>query len=606
MTQRPDSISESEWDALPESMRVMFALMKTQAERAGVPMPDLDERGNVKLPPPAVCLHGRPAVITRKVAEIAAGAGLYVMNRDLVTIDPVTGDAEQMGPHIFREWIDNHCVIYKKKNDSGEPIATWMPHDMAAAMLASPDFRAKLPRVQRINMVRLPVRRKPVKDGESGRVELLPEGYDAESLTYTVRGLEYREDWDVNDAMEWVRGLLQHFDWAMTDKEMEKGTPGVFGRSFAVFMTAALTAYCETMFPSGRKKPMFLFNANEPGSGKTLLAQACLYPVHGFIGFVRWRENEEELIKTLDANARWMRPALFLDDVSGHIKSELLNQWLTEPVHEGRIIGTGDWFRAPRVGLTVMTGNGVGLERDLARRSLMVDLFMTVNAREKQRPADAVQLSDSWFLRPENRRKWLAAMWAIVREFADSKLPKDWRALETFEDWSEVVVPMVRRLVLPDPLEPYTPPDAGDQSGDDVAKLMKAVIEELLIKQGREAAEVTLVEMVPVARRNGLFVTVLGTVEDAFRQMSGIKGGAAFRKVIWENGDGVETRDPTEEEKRQQAQGWVPTDNKMLTSFGMRFAKRATGKETVVGGRRYQFGKRGSARKSQFEIRVVS
>jgi len=76
---------------------------------------------------------------------------------------------------------------------------------------------------------------------------------------------------------------------------------------------------------------MFLFNANEPGSGKTLLAQACLYPVHGFIGFVRWRENEEELIKTLDANARWMRPALFLDDVSGHIKSELLNQWLTDP-----------------------------------------------------------------------------------------------------------------------------------------------------------------------------------------------------------------------------------------------------------------------------------
>ena len=248
----------------------------------------------------------------------------------------------------------------------------------------------------------------------------------------------------------------------------------------------------------------------------------------------------------------------------------------------------------------------MGLERDLARRSLMVDLFMTVNAREKQRPAEAVQLSDSWFLRPENRRKWLAAMWAIVREFADSELPKDWRALETFEDWSEVVVPMVRRLVLPDPLEPYTPPDAGDQSGDDVAKLMKAVIEELLVKQGREAAEVTLVEMVPVARRNGLFVTVLGTVEDAFRQMCGIKGGAAFRKVIWEKGDGVETREPTEEEKREQAQGWVPADNKMLTSFGMRFAKRATGKETVFGGRRYQFGKRGSARKSKFEIRVVN
>lgn len=609
MTTRPDNVSDDDWKAMPESMRVMMASMKIQAERAGVDMPALDEKGQMKLPPPAVSLYGRPSVITRRVAEIAAGAGLYLMNDDLVLIDSLTGKVKLMTPAIFREWIDNHCVIYKKKKDDADegakPIACWMPHDIAGSMLASPDFRSKVPRVSRINMVRLPTLRKPAKEGEAPRTELLPEGYDVESETFTVKGLTYPEDTPSSEAMEWIRELLPHFDWAMTDKEQEKGTQPTFGRSFAVFMTAALTCYCETMFPPGVTKPMFLFNANEPGSGKTLLGQLCLYAVHGFIGFVRWRENEEELIKTLDANARWMRPALFLDDVSGHIKSELLNQWLTEPMHEGRVIGTGDWFSVPRVGITVMTGNGVSLERDINRRSLMIDLFMTVSAREKVRPKDAVALSHAWILRPENRRKWLAAMWAFVRDFAHAERPKDWRPLETFEDWSEVVVPIVRKLCLPDPLEPYTPPDAGDQSGDDVAKLMKVVIEELCIKEGRQSAKVTLADLVPLARRHGLFVNVLGTAEDAYRAMSANKS-TKWREVIWEEGNGTETREPVEAEKKEQALGWMPADNKMATSFGMRFGKRATGKEPSVGGKRWRFGKRGSSKTATYEIQLVS
>jgi hypothetical protein len=592
---------------MPEGMRVMFAAMRQQAERAGVEMPAVDERGQMKLPAPAVSLFGRPSVMTRRIAEIAAGAGLYLMNDDLVLIDGLTGKVKLMNAHIFREWIDNHCVIYKKKKEDdaegAKPIPCWLPHDVASSMLASPDFRSKIPRVCRINVVRLPILRPGAKAGDRPRVELLPEGYDAESMTYTVRGLDYPDDMDAVEGLNWIRELLQHFDWAMTEKEVERGTQGVFGRSFSVFMCCAVTAFCESMFTPGVKKPMFLFNGNEVGSGKTLLGQLCLYAVHGFVGFVRWRENEEELIKTLDANARWMRPALFLDDVGGHLKSELLNQWLTEPMHEGRVIGTGDWFSVPRVGLTIMTGNGVSLERDIARRSLMVDLFMTTTAREKVRPPEAVGLSDSWILKGENRRKWLAALWAMVRDFIMSDKPKDWRPLETFEDWSEIVVPIIRALGLPDPLEPYTPPDAGDQTGDEVSKLMKVVIEAVCIQWGRESATVGIADIVPLARKNGLFANVLGTANDAFRQMSAGRGH--WKQVVWEEGDGKETREPTEGEKREQAMGWLPPDNKMAISFGMRFGKRATGKVVVVGGKKYQFGKRGSAKTSTYEISVV-
>lgn len=44
----------------------------------------------------------------------------------------------------------------------------------------------------------------------------------------------------------------------------------------------------------------------------------------------------------------------------------------------------------------------------------------------------------------------------------------------------------------------------------------------------------------------------------------------------------------------------------MATSFGSRFGKRATGKVVSVGGRRWQFGKRGESKRSEYEIKVVS
>ena len=114
MTAKPDNLSDEEWDSMPEKVRVMMAQMRVHAERAGVQLPDIDAKGNVRVPPPSVSLQGRPSVVTRRIAEIAAGAGLYRMNRDLVSICPTTGEVEVMTPEIFREWIDNHCVVYKK------------------------------------------------------------------------------------------------------------------------------------------------------------------------------------------------------------------------------------------------------------------------------------------------------------------------------------------------------------------------------------------------------------------------------------------------------------------------------------------------------------
>jgi len=92
-------------------------------------------------------------------------------------------------------------------------------------MLASDDLRVKLPLIERINHVRMPVMREALdendEDGKPSparagfhKIELLPLGYDAESKTFTTTSaLDYAVDLDASEAAKWLRHLLEYFPW---------------------------------------------------------------------------------------------------------------------------------------------------------------------------------------------------------------------------------------------------------------------------------------------------------------------------------------------------------------------------------------------------------
>ena len=93
-------------------------------------------------------------------------------------------------------------------------------------------------------------------------------------------------------------------------------------------VAAMLTVFCQTMLKDGHRSPMFVYNANMVGSGKSLLAQIALIPVHGSAdthGFY----TTEEMKKELDTHALEMTPYMFFDDQWGFVKSSHLNAFLT-------------------------------------------------------------------------------------------------------------------------------------------------------------------------------------------------------------------------------------------------------------------------------------
>lgn len=130
------------------------------------------------------------------------------------------------------------------------------------------------------------------------------------------------------------------------------------------------------------------------------------------------------------------KPYLVLDDVNS-LHSNDLNRFINSPVHEARVLGQSRTIVCKNVTQGFPTGNQLSLAEDLVRRSLVVDLFEPGKAIE--RTFEKVLTSD-WFVLPETRARFLAALWAIVREWNEGGREASPHARHTSAPhWAQVI-----------------------------------------------------------------------------------------------------------------------------------------------------------------------
>jgi hypothetical protein len=130
----------------------------------------------------------------------------------------------------------------------------------------------------------------------------------------------------------------------------------------------------------------------------------------------------------------------------------------------------------------------------------------------------------------------------------------------------------------------------------DARELARIALDTLV--DGRGVQPVKLAELVPLARRNGLFVESLGTLDDIYRDLDAGKGKWKPVETVDEDGD-VSRRDPTPDDKREQAAAFL--DRAMATRFGSVLKRLMNGLMFVDSkGRNYQFGSREGARQATY------
>jgi hypothetical protein len=462
------------------------------AEQLGIEVPQMG--------PPMVNLDLPVILIAEQLGGFLSTAGVFWMAERVVTIED--GRAQLVTPNRFCSLVEEFVQTIKYMKEGPRRIT--MGKDLAAKIMESRTFLVRLPRLDGVLPVRVPVRR------ATGLVELLPAGYDAESRFFCLDSVGYDQEMEIGTAMGRLLDYFGEFQFA----ETPAGSWLFSDRSFCVQLVAMLNSYCRLMLPTGTPKPMFVWVANQQGSGKSVLAEAACALVYGDVATVSTPESKEEFSKLLDTTAQAMRPYLFIDDAPNFVASGALNRFVTSRRHSGRILGTPTEFDVPNVTTVLLTGNNLELTPDLMRRALIVELFVPGDIEDRTFKR---QIEPGFWNKPEVRSDLLAVLWSIVRNYMTAGQPAGADIKPTFEAWSSLIGGMVAALPamgkpVGRPMVKADLPMSGDRRGAEWRELLVTMASGITYDD--EKVEFTTTDIVNAAREHKLLEDLCGTSND--------------------------------------------------------------------------------------------
>ena len=142
------------------------------------------------------------------------------------------------------------------------------------------------------------------------------------------------------------------------------------GNHKAAWLSALLTAFARPTLPG--PAPLFLFDANTSGAGKTFLADIIsIVGIGRSVGRTTLPSSEEEMDKcTLAMAVHGAKMVLFDNTATGSaIGGPALDAALTAMTRSGRLLGATKWMEGiPFSPLFVVTGNNAALKADILRR----------------------------------------------------------------------------------------------------------------------------------------------------------------------------------------------------------------------------------------------
>lgn len=427
----------------------------------------------------------------RLISEFAHDLGHALSTADifarggLVFIVNERGDGlERMTPELLRSWSEDHVVCYREqKVGDGSAVVEFkrtMSAGDAQGVLASPQFYARLRKIQRVTPIRMPVM------NLSGGIEFPAEGYDTGSETFTASsGVVIPDKIPLSFCKYILDDLLREFPFADT------------GRSKAVVIAAMLTVYGAGLLPRKSLRPCFIFLANAEGAGKSLLVKFCTVPVSGIVSNTSKPKDEDEMRKVLTTTVIEGRHVLCFDNFKGRLASESLEGFLTSQDWQGRVLGSSKTFVGENNTTVFITGNQCTVSPDMRRRSLFCELFMEAERAEDRKFSR--QLEASTLIESQTRSDILSSLLGLIRHWDNVGRPKPSRSHSSFAEWSEIIGGIVEAAGYGCPLETPTIERGADVDGSDMRELVVAILGDSLLRA------VTFEDLTAIAREAGVF-----------------------------------------------------------------------------------------------------
>ena len=356
------------------------------------------------------------------------------------------------------------------------------------------------------------------------------EGYHAETGMWCERvpsGLDAmipeRPTWtEAADALLTLRRLLRTFAFAdaVTTREQGQDVPVVDlnhspGADESATLVALLTAVCRPSLPLA---PGLLVRAaplSGAGSGKGLLVRVLCAIAYGRApAAVTAGGKPDELDKRISAELTAGNPVLFLDNLNETaLRSDVLASAITERPARVRVLGKSLMVLLNASAFIALTGNGLSVREDLARRFVTVELDAGVEDPETRRfPRDV--LADAWDQRPELLAAALT-VWRWGRHLDAEQALTPGLPLGSFGQWCRWVRDPLVMLGCADPARRVAEAKAGDQKRQHIAEVFRAWhdVHGSDAKQAKDLAPDVLLMLNPQGRSRQFVASVLGKLD---------------------------------------------------------------------------------------------
>ncbi len=408
-------------------------------------------------------------------------AEIFRRAKILMTLTDKRERLEPVGDHEFRTLIERYVCLFqarvpKKTGDQLLRIRRTLGIDLARMTMNSPQMLAEIREVEHLHDVPLPVLR------PDGTIEILPEGYDAGTRILTLRTCHYTEQ-PCADGAKFLRDMLGEFQFQDTE------------RSLSVAVSAMLTLFARRVLPSLAHRPAFIYTANAPGGGKTLLADCAIAPVLGRSPRTAFSKREEEIEKVLFAEVRSGCECILFDNVRGRIENSCLENLLTSHVFKGRILNQSATYEGENHLVIFFTGNGVTVSEDLDRRGLFVELFQPEAKAQDRKFKQALSVASLI----ERRAEVLAALWQIVQAWDRAGRPTGTKTHANFPEWARIIGGMLEHAGFASPVTAPTLHNSGNRDGDDMAELVA------LLAATKGSLPIDFDTLTEIAAERGLF-----------------------------------------------------------------------------------------------------
>jgi putative DNA primase/helicase len=282
---------------------------------------------------------------------------------------------------------------------------------------------------------------------------------------------------EAETALATLRNAFRTFPFSDAKRKSENGVDVVdldlsLGYDESSLLCGLLTAICRQ---SLWLAPGLLLNApsiSGAGTGKGLLVRAIASIAYGMLPRPFPPGNDRhEMDKRLVAEVIQGNSIVFMDNINGTtLKSDTLASFLTERPSQVRILGRSQMVQLELASFFALTGNGLVLSEDLARRFICVELDARCEDPE-QRQFPPGFLEDISARRPE----LLAAGLIILRwgrQNADAI--EHGKALGSFENWAVWVRDPLVALGCRDPVDRISEIKARDPERQRVIALFGA------------------------------------------------------------------------------------------------------------------------------------